>query len=62
MIEDIDLEELAADCEAERAANMEEHGTPIAPGGANCYVSTLIVQTNPFRGFTGSIVAPTAIR
>ncbi len=62
MIEDLDLEALAADCEAERAANMQEHGEPTAPGVPNCYISTLIVQTNPFRGFTGSIVAPTAIR
>ena len=62
MIEDMDLEVLAADCEAERAANLAAHGTPNAPDGSHCYVSTLIVQTNPFRGFTGSIVAPTAIR
>ena len=62
MIEDMDLEVLAADCEAERVANLAAHGTPAAPDGTLCYVSTLIVQTNPFRGFTGSIVAPTAIR
>ncbi len=63
MIEDLDLEVLAADCETERAANIAEFGEPLAPdGAANCYVSTLIVQTNPFRGFTGSIVAPSAIR
>ncbi|MDH3421216.1 MAG: hypothetical protein OEM78_17235, partial [Gammaproteobacteria bacterium] len=63
MIEDLDLEVLAADCETERAANMAEFGEPLPPDDeANCYVSTLIVQTNPFRGFTGSIVAPSTIR
>ncbi len=63
MIEDLDLEVLAADCERERAANMTEFGEPLPPDDeANCYVSTLIVQTNPFRGFTGSIVAPSTIR
>ncbi len=63
MIEDLDLEVLAADCETERAANMAEFGEPAPPDDeASCYVFTLIVQTNPFRGFTGSIVAPTAIR
>ena len=63
MIEDLDLEVLTADCEAQRVANLAEYGEPTPPDGeANCYVSTLIVQTNPFRGFTGSIVAPTAIR
>ena len=62
MIEDLDLEVLAEDCEAERSTNLEEHGAPTAPGRTSCYVSTLIVQTNPFRGFTGSLVAPTAIR
>jgi hypothetical protein len=63
MMEDLDLEVLAADCEAERVANMAEYGEPAPPDDeANCYAFALIVQTTPIRGFTGSTVAPTAIR
>ena len=63
MIEDLDLEELAADCETERTANMAEYGRPTQPDSEEtCYTFTLIVQTIPTRGFTGSTVAPTAIR
>ena len=62
-VEDLDLEELAADCEMERASNMAEYGRPTPPDDeANCYAFALIVQTTPIRGFTGSTVAPTAIR
>ena len=48
MLEDLDLEVLAADCEKERVPS--------------CYAFTLIVQTVPIRGAGGSPVAPTAIR
>lgn len=63
LLENLDLEELAADCEAERAANLAEYGQPLQPGAERaCYEFTLIVQPIPIRGFTGSTVAPTAIR
>ena len=44
MLEDLDLEVLAADCEKERVPS--------------CYAFTLIVQTVPIRGAGGSPVAP----
>jgi kynurenine formamidase len=54
MLEDLDLEVLAEDCEKERAAS----GKP----DKSCYVSTLIIQTLPIVGNGGSPVAPIAIR
>ncbi len=54
MLEDLDLEVLAEDCEKERAAA----GKP----NKSCYVSTLIIQTIPITGNGGSPVAPIAIR
>lgn len=63
ILESLDLEVLAADCEAERATSIAEHGQPVPPGeSTSCYIFTLIVQPIPIRGFTGSTVAPTAIR
>jgi len=63
LLEDLDLEVLASDCEAERTANMTEHGRPVRPDSStSCYIFTLIVQPIPIRGFTGSTVAPTAFR
>ena len=57
MLEDVDLEAWAADCERERASPAAASST-----GASCYVATLIVQTIPIRGSGGSTVAPTVIR
>jgi kynurenine formamidase len=58
MLEDVDLEEWAADCERERT-----DGAPRAQSANDsCYVTTLIVQTIPIRGSGGSTVAPIAIR
>ncbi len=59
MLEDVDLEEWAADCEQERATEDERSG-PLAD--ASCYVGTLIVQTIPIKGSGGSTVAPIVIR
>ena len=55
MLEDVDLEEWAADCEEERVAAERSPDE-------SCYVATLIVQTIPIRGSGGSTVAPTVIR
>jgi kynurenine formamidase len=54
MLEDLDLEVLAEDCEKERAAS--------AKVDKSCYVSTLIIQNLPIVGNGGSPVAPVAIR
>ncbi len=54
MLEDVDLEALAMDCEQER--------TQAQPADESCYVVTLIVQPIPIRGSGGSTVAPIAIR
>ncbi len=63
ILENLDLEELAADCEAERTAHFTQYGRPTRPDAEQtCYVFTLMVQTIPIRGFTGSTVAPTVIR
>ncbi|MGI9259949.1 MAG: cyclase family protein [Gammaproteobacteria bacterium] len=63
LLENLDLEVLAADCETERSDNLSRFGQPRAPDtDQTCYVFTLMVQTIPIRGFTGSTVAPTAIR
>ena len=63
LLENLDLEELAADCETERASNLTQYGQPTGPNAEQpCYVFTLMVQTIPIRGFTGSTVAPAAIR
>lgn len=61
MLEDIDLEVLASDCEAERVQNIAEHGRPSQPD-ESCFIFTLIVQPIPIKGAGGSQVAPTAIR
>ncbi len=61
MLEDIDLEVLAADCAAERVENIAEHGRPSQPD-ESCYIFTLVVQPIPIKGVGGSQVAPTAIR
>jgi len=58
MLEDVDLEEWAADCEQE----LTEDGNGSLPADESCYVTTLIVQTIPIRGSGGSTVAPIAIR
>jgi len=63
MIEDLDLEEIAADCEAERSTGVAAAEQPDARNDdGNCYAFTLMVQTLPFKGFTASAVAPIAIR
>ena len=61
MLEDVDLETLAADCETERAKAVAENGRP-GPPETSCYFSTLIVQTIPIMGSGGSTVAPMVIR
>jgi hypothetical protein len=61
MLEDMDLEVLAADCEAERARSIATTGRP-SPPEESCYISTLVVQTIPIRGSGGSTVAPTVFR
>lgn len=58
MLEDVDLEAWAADCERERTSPA----AAASATGASCYVATLIVQTIPIRGSGGSTVAPTVIR
>ncbi|NNC64363.1 MAG: hypothetical protein HKN84_06230 [Gammaproteobacteria bacterium] len=59
MLEDVDLEEWAADCEQART-QVDEASNTSADG--SCYVGTLIVQTIPIRGSGGSTVAPIVIR
>jgi hypothetical protein len=59
MLEDVDLEEWAADCEQARTQVDEASNTSAA---GSCYVGTLIVQTIPIRGSGGSTVAPIVIR
>ncbi|MGI9257886.1 MAG: cyclase family protein [Gammaproteobacteria bacterium] len=54
LLEDVDLEVLATDCEQERTLQQQER--------ESCYVVTLIVQPIPIRGAGGSTVAPIAIR
>ena len=61
MLEDADLEMLAADCEKERAIAVADNGRPSLPA-ISCYISTLIVQTIPIMGSGGSTVAPMVIR
>ncbi|MFL2546994.1 MAG: cyclase family protein [Candidatus Rariloculaceae bacterium] len=61
MLEDMDLEVLAADCEQERAASVAPTGAPDS-ADESCYISTLVVQTTPVRGSGGSTVAPTLFR
>jgi kynurenine formamidase len=61
MLEDMDLEVLAADCERERAASVAATGLP-SPPAESCYISTLVIQTTPVRGSGGSTVAPTVFR
>ena len=58
MVEDLDLEVLAEDCETERRASVAKTGKP----DKSCYVSTLIIQTLPFRGNGGSPISPIVIR
>ena len=60
MLEDVDLEEWAADCEQERTARIE--GGASTGSDESCYVATLLVQTIPISGSGGSTVAPTVIR
>ena len=59
MLEDVDLEEWASDCEQERLNQdvMKESSID-----RSCYIATLIVQTIPIRGSGGSTVAPIVIR
>lgn len=59
MLEDVDLEEWAADCEYERLQKMRQEEFSIEE---SCYIATLIVQTIPIRGSGGSTVAPIVIR
>jgi hypothetical protein len=59
MLEDVDLEEWAADCEQERTSASAERASS---ADESCYVAALIVQTIPIRGSGGSTVAPTVIR
>jgi len=61
MLEDLDLEVLAADCESERAASVAANGTP-SPPEESCYISTIVIQTTPVRGSGGSTVSPTVFR
>jgi hypothetical protein len=61
MLEDLDLEVLAADCESERAASVAANGTP-SPPEESCYISTIVIQTTPIRGSGGSTVSPTVFR
>lgn len=58
MLEDLDLEVIAEDCEKERLARAEETGQ----ADKSCYISTLIIQTLPIKGNGGSPVAPILIR
>jgi hypothetical protein len=59
MLEDVDLEEWAADCEQERTSASAERASS---ADESCWVAALIVQTIPIRGSGGSTVAPTVIR
>jgi hypothetical protein len=59
MLEDVDLEEWAADCEHERLQKIRAEESSIE---GSCYIATLIVQTIPIRGSGGSTVAPIIIR
>ncbi len=61
MLEDVDLEEWATDCERERNERITDNRQLPSPG-ESCYVATLIVQTIPIKGSGGSTVAPTVIR
>ena len=61
MLEDVDLEVLAADCEHERAQSVADNGRP-RPPEESCYISTLIVPIIPIVGSGGSTVAPIIIR
>jgi hypothetical protein len=61
MLEDVDLEMLASDCEQERVQNIAEDGRTESLN-ASCYVSTLIVPTIPIMGSGGSTVAPVIFR
>ncbi len=56
IVEDLDMEVLAADCERERKKGRNR------PAGNSCYIFTLMVQTIPIVGSGGSTVAPVAIR
>lgn len=57
MMEDVDLEEWAADCELLVGDNAD-----VISSDESCYVATLIIQTIPIRGSGGSTVAPIAVR
>ncbi|MFL2539300.1 MAG: cyclase family protein [Candidatus Rariloculaceae bacterium] len=59
MLEDVDLEEWASDCEQER---LNHDGMTESSIDRSCYIATLIVQTIPIRGSGGSTVAPIVIR
>ena len=61
MLEDIDLEVLAADCDKERSQSIAQAGQP-SEIEESCYIFTLIIQTIPVRGSGGSVVSPTVIR
>lgn len=58
MLEDVDLEEWAVDCEQMLAGGGKDAVSP----DESCYVMTLIIQTIPIRGSGGSTVAPIAVR
>ena len=58
MLEDLDLEMLAQDCEKERAGKQAGSANP----DNSCYITTLIISTLPIRGNGGSPVSPIAIR
>lgn len=64
MLEDLDLEVLAQDCEKERAIKQADSGQPAKSGQPDwsCYISTLIISTLPIRGNGGSPVSPIVIR
>jgi hypothetical protein len=61
LLEDVDLEVLAADCENERIQEIAKNNQPRS-ADKSCYISTLIVPTIPTMGAAGSTVAPTVIR
>ena len=61
MLEDVDLEVLAADCDKERSQSVAQTGQP-SEIEESCYIFTLIIQTIPVRGSGGSVVSPTVIR
>ncbi len=58
MLEDLDLEVLAQDCEQQRSAALEQNGK----ADKSCYISTLVVSTLPITGNGGSPVSPLVIR